>query len=54
VTTPKAGTVLDGTGPGTDTLCLSPEGAHLLVDSDGERVVADAYTTDVPDGTFDV
>lgn len=54
VTTPKAGSALDGTGPGADTLCLSEEGAQLLVDSGGERLVADSYTTDVPRGTFDV
>lgn len=52
--TPKAGTPLDGTGPGTDVLCLSAEGAQLLVDRDGDRLVADRYTTEVPEGTFDV
>lgn len=54
VTAPKAGTPIDGSGPGVDTLCLSPEGAQLLTDSGGERVVADTYTTEVPEGTFDV
>jgi hypothetical protein len=53
-TTPKAGTPLDGTGPGTDVLCLSAEGAQLLVDHAGERLVADRYSTTVPDGTFEV
>jgi hypothetical protein len=53
-TTPKAGTELDGTGPGTDVLCLSDEGAQLLVDHAGERLVADSYSTTVPEGTFDV
>jgi hypothetical protein len=52
--TPKAGTVLDGTGPGTDELCLSAEGAQLLVDHGGQRLVADRYTTQVPSGTFDI
>lgn len=52
--TPKAGTPIDGHGPGTDVLCLSPEGAQLLVDRDGDRLVADRYTTEVPKGTFDV
>jgi hypothetical protein len=52
--TPKAGTVLDGKGPGTDELCLSPEGAQLLVDHGGQRLVADRYTTQVPKGTFDI
>jgi hypothetical protein len=54
VTAPKAGSVLDGTGPGADTLCLSAEGAPLLVDSGGDRLVADGYTTEVPEGTFEV
>jgi hypothetical protein len=53
-TTPKPGTVLDGKGPGTDVLCVSDEGAQLLVDHDGERLVADHYSTTVPKGTFDV
>lgn len=52
--TPKAGTPIDGTGPGTDVLCLSPEGAQLLVDRSGDRLVADHYSTKVPKGTFDV
>lgn len=45
-----------GGGPASalDTLCLSPEGAPLLVEAEGERVVASAYSADVPDGTFDV
>jgi hypothetical protein len=51
--TPKAGTPLDGTGPGTDELCLSREGAQLLVDHGGQRLVADRYSTQVPKGTFD-
>jgi hypothetical protein len=54
VSAPKAGTPIDGDGPGVDTICLSDDGAQLLVDSAGERVVAAAYSTDVPDGTFDV
>lgn len=54
VAAPRAGTGLDGTGPGVDTICLSAEGAQLLVDAGGERVVASAYATDVPEGTFDV
>jgi hypothetical protein len=53
-TTPKAGTPIEGTGPGTDVLCLSREGAQLLVDRAGNRLVADHYTTKVPKGTFDV
>jgi hypothetical protein len=52
--TPKAGTPIDGTGPGTDVLCVSPEGAQLLVDRAGNRLVADHYSTKVPKGTFDV
>jgi len=54
VAAPAGGTELDGTGPGVDTICLSAEGAQLLVDAGGERVVASAYSTDVPEGTFDV
>lgn len=55
VSAPKGGTPLDGTDdPTADTLCVSAEGAQLLLDGDGERLVADAYTTTVPDGTFDV
>ena len=55
VSAPKGGTPLDGVDdPSADTLCVSAEGAQLLVDGNGERLVADAYTTEVPDGTFDV
>jgi hypothetical protein len=54
ISAPAAGTPLDGSEAGVDTVCLSPEGAQLLVDSGGERVVADGYTAEVPDGTFDV
>lgn len=54
ITAPKAGTPIDDATPGVDTICLSDEGAQLLVDSAGERVVAATYRTDVPDGTFDV
>lgn len=54
IAAPAAGTVLDGSEAGVDTVCLSPEGAQLLVDAGGERVVADGYSTKVPDGTFDV
>lgn len=54
VAAPKAGTPLDGSGPGVETLCLSADGAQLLIDSGGERLVADGYTTRVPEGTFDV
>jgi hypothetical protein len=53
VATPAAGPT-DASGPSVEALCLSPEGAQLLVDAGGERVVAEAYSTDVPDGTFDV
>lgn len=51
---PVAGTPLGGAGPSVDTICLSSEGAQLLLDSGGERVVASSYTTEVPEGTFDV
>ena len=36
-----------------ETLCVSDEGAQLLVDAAGERLEASAYATDVPAGTFD-
>lgn len=54
VAAPKAGTTLTGSGPNVDTICLSDEGAQLLVDAGGQRVVATAYSTEVPEGTFDV
>jgi hypothetical protein len=53
VAVPKAGPT-DGTGPGVETICLSEEGAQLLVDAVGERLVAEAYTPDVPEGTFEI
>ena len=54
VTQPKAGSVIDPSGPGAETLCVSPEGAQLLVDAAGERLIAESYSTEVPDGTFEV
>ena len=36
-----------------ETICVSDEGAQLLVDAAGERLEASAYTSDVPEGTFD-
>lgn len=54
ITAPTAGTPIDGTTPGVDTICLSEDGAQLLVDSGGERVVASTYSTEVPHGTFDL
>jgi hypothetical protein len=36
-----------------ETICLSDEGGQLLIDAAGERLVAEAYTTDVPEGTFE-
>lgn len=53
ISAPKAGTVIDGT-ESVDTICLASTGAQLLVDVGGERVVASDYSTEVPDGTFDV
>ena len=52
VAVPKAGPT-DGSGPGVETICLSDEGGQLLIDAAGERLVAEAYTTDVPKGTFE-
>ncbi|MGH9273430.1 MAG: hypothetical protein ACRDZU_02190 [Acidimicrobiales bacterium] len=54
IAAPKAGTPIDETTPGVDTICLSGNGAQLLVDAGGERVVAATYSTEVPEGTFDV
>ena len=54
VTQPKAGTTIDRAGPSAETLCVSPEGAQLLVDAGGDRLVAESYTTDVPEGTFEI
>jgi hypothetical protein len=54
ISAPKAGTTLDEAAPSVDTICLSDSGAQLLVDVGGERVVADSYSTEVPEGTFDV
>src|SRR3546814_12133645 len=53
-TAPKAGTPIDGTGSGADTICLSAQGAQLLTDVGGERLIADTYATAVPAGTFEV
>jgi len=38
---------------GDETICLSDEGAQLLVDAGGDRLAASSYTTEVPEGTFD-
>lgn len=54
VTAPKAGTPIDGEGPGVDTLCLSPEGVQLLTDAGGERVVASDYSTEVAPDAFEL
>lgn len=54
IAAPVTGTPLGGQDASVDTICLSPEGAQLLLDSGGERVVATAYATEVPVGTFDV
>jgi hypothetical protein len=51
---PKTGSPSDGTGPTDETLCLSDEGAPLLVDAGTDRLQASGYSTTVPDGTFDV
>ncbi len=41
-------------GRDPETLCLSVEGAQLLLDTNGQRLEASAYTTEVPAGTFSV
>lgn len=52
MSTPTAGPT--GRGPSGETLCLSAEGAQLLVDAGEERGVAVAYSPTVPDASFDV
>jgi hypothetical protein len=47
--TPKSG----GSAKGS-TLCVSQQGAQLLVDANGQRVQASSYSTVVPASTFDV
>jgi hypothetical protein len=54
VSAPKAGTPLTGTEPGAETICLSSEGAQLLVDAGGQKVTATEYDSRVPKGAFDV
>jgi hypothetical protein len=41
-------------GPDVETICLSDEGAQLLVDAAGERLAAEAYSAEVPEGTFEI
>jgi hypothetical protein len=38
---------------GPDTICFSEQGAQLLLDTADDRLEASAYTTDVPEGTFE-
>jgi hypothetical protein len=52
VATPKPGTT-ESTTTDVETICLSDEGAQLLLDVGGERLEADGYSTEVPEGTFD-
>ncbi|MGH9243399.1 MAG: hypothetical protein ACRD29_03590 [Acidimicrobiales bacterium] len=54
VTTLKPGHDTDPSRGDEGTLCLSPAGVVLLVDNVGTRQEATAYTTDVPDGAFDL
>lgn len=54
VAAPRAGTPLDGSVSSVDTICFSNEGAPLLIDSSGQRQVASGYSTEVPEGTFEV
>ncbi|MGV3760385.1 MAG: hypothetical protein ACO1PW_12730 [Actinomycetota bacterium] len=54
VSTPRPETLPEGTEATTDTICLDDDGVQLLVDAAGERLVADAYSAEVPEGTFDV
>jgi hypothetical protein len=52
--TPRPETVPEGTEATTDTICVNDDGVQLLVDLGGERLVADAYSREVPDGTFEL
>lgn len=52
--TPRPETLPEGTEATTDVICLNDDGVQLLVEVGGERLVADAYSDEVPDGTFDV
>lgn len=54
VAAPKAGTLLGDAPSGVDTICLAEDGAPLLIDSGGDRLVASAHSGEVPEGTFDV
>lgn len=54
VATPRPETVPDGTDADPDVICVGDDGAQLLVDVAGERIVADAYSPSVPSGTFEV
>ena len=38
---------------GDETICLSDEGAQLLVDVGSDHLTASSYTTEVPRGTFE-
>jgi len=52
--TPRPETLPEGTEATTDTICVNDDGVQLLVDVGGERLVADAYSPSVPQGTFEV
>lgn len=47
-------TPVEGEDADPDTICVADDGTQLLVDVGGERMVADGYSPEVPDGTFDL
>jgi len=44
----------EGAAAGPDTICVAGDGTQLLVDVGGERMVADGYSREVPEGTFEL
>lgn len=54
VTTPRPSAATGTSVPPKGTMCLSPEGALLVVQSGARSLSATGYTTDIPDGIFDL
>src|SRR3954452_795661 len=52
VTTPKPTAVSGSSSPGSATMCLSPEGAILLVEVPTGTITASSYSTTIPDDAF--
>lgn len=53
VASPSQAATSEG-APGPDTICVADDGTQLLVDVGGDRMVADGYSREVPEGTFDL